>query len=93
MFNNRLQNQVKGDDFGFTSRYSDKTKRVVNKDGSFNVKRLGEKKLAFHTLITMPWSKYFLFYDLDPIVIKNIASQVAQDGGCLVVVADRSREP
>lgn len=61
MFNNRLQSQARGDDFGYTNRYDEKTKRVINRDGSFNVKRMGEKRLAFHTLLTMSWVRFILF--------------------------------
>ncbi|HUR29908.1 MAG TPA: ion channel [Saprospiraceae bacterium] len=50
----------KGDEFGFTNQYSSNTKRIINKDGSFNVVRIGEKKSLFHNLITTSWTKFLL---------------------------------
>ena len=48
----------KGDEFGFTNQYNQNSKRIVNKDGSFNVIRIGEKKSLFHNLVTMNWLKF-----------------------------------
>ncbi|CAN5739965.1 ion channel [soil metagenome] len=49
------------DDLGFGLKSSD---RNMNKDGSFNVERLGEPKFRpyeiFHELITMSWTKFIL---------------------------------
>ncbi|MDQ3016903.1 MAG: ion channel [Bacteroidota bacterium] len=56
---NRPEN--KGDDFGFTNQYGHHNKRIINKDGSFNLIRVGEKKSLFHTLITTTWPRFFLF--------------------------------
>lgn len=50
---NRPEN--KGDDFGYTSQVNQNSKRVINKDGSFNLVRVGEKTSLYHTLVTMPW--------------------------------------
>jgi inward rectifier potassium channel len=50
----------KGDDFGFTNTFSEKSKRIINKDGSFNVIRIGEKKSLFHILVTMSWPRFAL---------------------------------
>ncbi len=54
---NRPEN--KGDEFGFTNQYDQHTKRVINKDGTFNLVRLGEKKSIYHDLITMSWWRFF----------------------------------
>lgn len=51
----------KGDEFGFTNQYKQNNKRIINKDGSFNVIRVGEKKSLFHNLITTSWIKFILF--------------------------------
>jgi inward rectifier potassium channel len=51
----------KGDEFGFTTRYTEGVQRIIRQDGSFNVKRIGEKKLVFHELLTMSWMKFSLF--------------------------------
>lgn len=48
----------KGDDFGFTNLYASNSKRIINKDGSFNVIRIGEKKSLFHNLVTMSWFRF-----------------------------------
>ena len=50
----------KGDDFGFTNTYTEKRKRIINKDGSFNVIRVGEKKSLFHILVTISWPRFAL---------------------------------
>ncbi len=49
----------KGDEFGFTNRADKKTTRIINKDGSFNLVRVGEKKSLFHNLVTMSWFRFF----------------------------------
>lgn len=56
---NRPEN--KGDEFGFTNQYAQNSKRIINKDGSFNVIRVGERKSLFHNLISTTWLKYFAF--------------------------------
>jgi inward rectifier potassium channel len=53
------QAESKGDEFGFTSRAAENAKRVINKDGSFNVVRVGQKFSGFHALVTMPWPAFF----------------------------------
>ncbi len=45
----------KGDEFGFTNQANPNTKKIINKDGSFNLIRVGERKSLFHSLITMSW--------------------------------------
>jgi inward rectifier potassium channel len=50
---NRPEN--KGDDFGYTNQADKNSKRVINKDGSFNLIRVGEKTSLYHSLVTMPW--------------------------------------
>ncbi|MFN0275460.1 MAG: ion channel [Chitinophagales bacterium] len=61
IFSARFQNQLKSDEFGYTSKYDERNSRVINKDGTFNVKRVGEKKLIFHNLMTMSWWRFALF--------------------------------
>lgn len=55
---NRVEN--KGDDFGYTSQAAQNSKRVINKNGSFNLVRVGEKKSLFHSLVTMKWWQFLL---------------------------------
>jgi len=40
-FRNR---QDKADEFGFTGRYAEGARRIINRKGDFNVIRKGEKK-------------------------------------------------
>ncbi|QNL22479.1 K+ channel, inward rectifier [Hyphobacterium sp. CCMP332] len=50
-------------DPGFGQKFSSKTKRVINKDGSFNVKRVppkGKTRNYYHRLISMSWSRFLL---------------------------------
>ncbi|MEP6647600.1 MAG: ion channel [Saprospiraceae bacterium] len=62
----------KGDEFGFTNKAIDKSKRIINKDGTFNLVRVGEKKSLFHDLITMSWTRFFVFIVLFYIIINTI---------------------
>ncbi|MES2558888.1 MAG: ion channel [Bacteroidota bacterium] len=52
-------------DTGFGTQASSQGERLVNKDGSYNVKRVGlpfwNRINHFHDLITMKWWKFFLF--------------------------------
>src|SRR4030095_7886658 len=60
-FQKRFNNpESRGDDFGFTNRADPNAKRIINKDGSFNLVRIGEKKSLFHNLITMKWTHFFI---------------------------------
>ncbi|HNW00180.1 MAG TPA: ion channel [Chitinophagales bacterium] len=70
--NRRFTNKgEKGDDFGFTNRISDSAQRILNQNGSFNVIRVGEKKLIFHELLTMSWT-HFLGYILAYYALTNL---------------------
>ncbi|HZV71111.1 MAG TPA: ion channel [Saprospiraceae bacterium] len=62
----------KGDDFGFTNKANANTKRIINKDGSFNLIRVGEKKSLFHMLVTMSWMKFFAIVFSSYIVINTL---------------------
>jgi len=55
---NRPEN--KGDEFGYTSQADQNSKRVINKNGSFNLVRIGEKKSLYHSLVTMRWWQFML---------------------------------
>ncbi len=62
-------------DPGLGSKYETKTKRLINQDGSFNIKKLGINsniRDTYHSLINMSWTK-FLFLALLAIFIINIA--------------------
>ncbi len=52
------------EDLGFGTKNFQKAKRLINRDGSFNVVKKGRSWLrlydAYHTLITMSWTKFFL---------------------------------
>ncbi|MEZ5014493.1 MAG: ion channel [Chitinophagales bacterium] len=62
MFAKRFSGQsAKGDEFGFTNTYAEGSKRIINKDGTFNVRRIGEKRQIFHEMLTMSWAKFFLY--------------------------------
>ncbi len=62
----------KGDEFGFTNQANQNTKRIINKDGSFNLIRVGEKRSLFHNLVTMGWWKFFAIVFSSYIVINTI---------------------
>jgi len=51
-------------ELGFGTRASEKHQRLINPDGSFNVRRVGEKRRnlvdAYHTVIALSWPKFFI---------------------------------
>lgn len=60
--NNNLKNTPdKADELGYTNKYEKGNQRIISRDGNFNVKRIGEKKLIFHELLTMSWFKFAMF--------------------------------
>jgi inward rectifier potassium channel len=74
-FNNKYKNLVQAreetpKDLGFGTNITSEESRLINKDGSFNVKRIGDSFLNsvnwYHRLITMSWWAFlatvFLFY-------------------------------
>lgn len=65
-YNNRFKHTSKNDELGYTDRFEKQTKRVLNKNGTFNVIRKGVKTGIFHRLLTMSWIKFathiLLFY-------------------------------
>ena len=76
--------EYKGDDFGYTNVVHEKSKRIINQDGSFNVVRIGEKKALFHSLVTMNWPKFALvvlsFYIVFNILFACVYLLVDADG-------------
>lgn len=63
-------------DPGLGTDYSRSTKRVINKDGSFNVKRVGMKKLIYHSLLEMGNFRFYT-YVVGAYFISNIVFAVA----------------
>lgn len=62
MYKARFNNpNNKGEEFGFTNRYEKGSKRIIDKDGGFNVIRVGAKKQIFHELLTMNWWRFALY--------------------------------
>ncbi len=59
----RIFKQDEFREIGFGSKVVDANQRLMNKDGSSNVKRTGlrfyESTNLYHELITMPWLKFF----------------------------------
>ena len=62
-------------DPGLGSKYEGKTKRLINQDGSFNIRKVGivsNIRDTYHSLIHMTWAK-FLALALTAIFVINIA--------------------
>ncbi len=51
--------KIKNFDPGFGVDYKTRTKRIINKNGSFNIKRHGMRKLVFHSLRSMGNLRFF----------------------------------
>ncbi len=67
-------------EFGYGTRASKSHQRLVNPDGSFNVRRKGDRKLtladAYHTLIMLGWWKFFAIIFLGFIVVNIIFGSI-----------------
>lgn len=65
-----VEQEEKREDLGFGTKINDASSRLLNKDGSFNVVQAHQgfwnRINLYHTLITMPWTKFLslvlLFY-------------------------------
>lgn len=59
-----VEQEEKRQDLGFGTRFNEVTYRLINKDGSFNVKRLNQsfwhRLNLYHRLITMSWPTFLL---------------------------------
>ena len=67
-------------ELGFGTRASDKHQRLVNPDGSFNVRKRGARTLsladAYHTLISLGWWKFFGIIFVGFIVVNFIFGSI-----------------
>jgi inward rectifier potassium channel len=64
-----------GFDPGLTQKYTGSVRRVINKDGTFNVRRRGATWRDFHPylhLINMPWMPFFLIVFLGYLVVNTL---------------------
>jgi inward rectifier potassium channel len=71
----RIDMQKPSYDPGLTQRYTGSLQRVINKDGSFNVRREGATWRDFHPylqLINMRWPKFLLMLFLAYVVINSV---------------------
>jgi inward rectifier potassium channel len=63
MTNENRRNPQQAPELGYGTRAGKAHQRLVNPDGSFNVRRRGERKLTvsdlYHTLISISWLKFF----------------------------------
>ncbi|MBK9637412.1 MAG: hypothetical protein IPO63_06210 [Bacteroidetes bacterium] len=67
---NQLLNQNPASEFGFGNTSNESGQRILNKDGSANINRIGEPRFnvvnIYHSLITISWTKFifvvFSFY-------------------------------
>lgn len=48
-------------EIGFGSKYAEGNKRLVNKDGSFNIERVNTIRSRYIDLVQMSWKKFFLY--------------------------------
>ena len=81
-------------DPGLTQRYTGSLQRVINKDGSFNVRREGATWRDFHPylqLINMRWPKFLLMLFLAYLVI-NSGSKLTEVWRSLVVAVTSWRK-
>jgi inward rectifier potassium channel len=69
------------EDLGFGSRVTEQSRlRLLNRDGSFNVRRVGlsflESLDLYHSLLTMPWWKFFLVTFANYLVINLLFATI-----------------
>ena len=59
-------------DLGFGTKDFEKTRRLINRDGSFNINKKGRRFFrmydAYHTLITVSWTSFFMMVGLGYLV-------------------------
>ena len=63
------------DDLGIGTKFSKRTKRIINSDGTYNINRLGTRKGikdVFRYLTTVSWLKFFLILFLGYIALNVI---------------------
>ncbi|MCP9768088.1 potassium transporter [Lacihabitans sp. LS3-19] len=62
---NLVEREKQREDTGFGTNAISTNARLVNQEGNFNVKKIGQsfeaKMNIFHRLITMPWAKFYLY--------------------------------
>src|SRR4051812_28291483 len=63
-------------DPGLTQRYTGSLRRIINKDGSFNVRRQGGGYHLYLHLISMSWRKFFLTAFLIFVVTNALFAQI-----------------
>jgi inward rectifier potassium channel len=63
-------------EIGFGQKYAEGSKRLVNKDGSFNIQRVNTLRSRYVDLIQMSWKKFllyiFIFYSVINLVFGTI---------------------
>ncbi len=75
-----LENERNRQDLGFGSKVTDKSTRLIQQNGQFNVRRSGQSFSAwlnlYHRMITMPWIHLvgiiFLFYALLNLIFASV---------------------
>lgn len=71
-------------DPGLGEKYFKHTKRIINKDGSFNIKKTGgefSSVNAYHFLINISWPKFLLIVFLGFVLINMLFAALYQLGG------------
>lgn len=58
--NKRFQTAARNEELGYTDKYEGRNKRVLNKEGEFNVVQKGVKTGIFHRLLNMSWGHFAL---------------------------------
>lgn len=48
------------DELGFGTKYADDSSRIINKDGTFNINKIGSTYHLYHDLIQMSWRRFFI---------------------------------
>jgi inward rectifier potassium channel len=70
------QDETEKADLGFGTKVNDNIQRLLNRDGSFNVKRSGLSFLqslnSYHTLISLSWFQFNMVVLLSYIVINTV---------------------
>ena len=76
----KIRNEDEFQDLGFGSKASNQSKRLINKDGSFNVERRGlplKQSLSFyHSLLNISWPKFHLIVFTSYIIINLFFASV-----------------
>ncbi|MCP4123634.1 MAG: hypothetical protein GY751_17940 [Bacteroidetes bacterium] len=66
------KHKIDSNELGFGTKYSDRSYRMINKDGSFNIRREGVAWNIFHYMINLKWYSFLLIILAAYLIINSV---------------------